>query len=168
MTTSVTVTQLVPSASLFSPVTVDVPDTFSRVSLFQVDDVPTPPRTAVFVASAAWTCSLQSSFSRIAVDSNVPTGAAKLATLSGPKGLSVAPNGDVYLADTESHSVRMIDVRHGTIELIAGTGERGDGPDGDPLNCRLARPHGVFVDADGSVFVGDSEAHRVRVLRARP
>ncbi len=34
---------------------------------------------------------------------------AKDATLSGPKGISVAPNGNVYVADTESHSVRTID-----------------------------------------------------------
>lgn len=92
-------------------------------------------------------------------------GPAKLATLSGPKGLSIAPDGNVYLADTESHSIRMIDLKQGTVELIAGTGERGDGPDGDPLTCKMARPHGVFVDRDGAIFVGDSEAHRVRVIR---
>ena len=92
-------------------------------------------------------------------------GPAKEATLSGPKGVSVAPNGNVYLADTESHTVRMIDVKRGTLELIAGTGEKGDGPEGDPLKCKMARLHGVFVDKDGSVFIGDSEAHRVRVLK---
>ena len=91
-------------------------------------------------------------------------GAAKLATLSGPKGLSIAPNGNVYLADTESHSIRMIDIRKGTLELIAGTGERGDGKDGDPLQCAMARPHGVFIDKDGTIFIGDSETHRVRVI----
>jgi len=94
-------------------------------------------------------------------------GPAKLATLSGPKGLSVAPNGNVYLADTESHSIRMIDLRKQTIELVAGTGEKGDGADGDPLTCKMSRPHGVFVDRDGSIFVGDSEAHRVRLIRAK-
>jgi streptogramin lyase len=95
-------------------------------------------------------------------------GAAKAATLSGPKGLSIAPNGNVYLADTESHSIRMIDVRKGTLELIAGTGTRGDGPqneNGDPLQCAMARPHGVFVDRDGAIYIGDSETHRVRVIR---
>jgi streptogramin lyase len=92
-------------------------------------------------------------------------GPAKLATLSGPKGISVAPGGDVYFTDTESHSIRRIDVRKGTLELVAGTGERGDGPDGDPLNCSLARPHGIFVDADGTLFIGDSENHRVRVIQ---
>jgi streptogramin lyase len=92
-------------------------------------------------------------------------GPAKDATLSGPKGIAVAPNGNVWLADTESHSVRMIDVKNGTLELIAGTGEKGDGPEGDPLKCKMARLHGIFVDKDGSVFIGDSEAHRVRVLK---
>jgi streptogramin lyase len=92
-------------------------------------------------------------------------GPTKQATLSGPKGISVAPDGNVYFADTESHSIRMIDVRKGTIELVAGTGDRGDGPEGDPLKCSLARPHGIFVDADGAIFIGDSENHRVRVIR---
>lgn len=92
-------------------------------------------------------------------------GPAKLAKLSGPKGVSVGPNGHVYLADTESHSIRKFDPIAGTIHLVAGDGTRGDGPDGAPLACRLARPHGVFVDQDGSVFIGDSENHRVRRLK---
>ena len=95
-------------------------------------------------------------------------GPAKLATLSGPKGLSVAPNGNIYLSDTESHSIRMIDVRRGTLELIAGTGSRGDGPEGDPKSCKMSRPHGVFAAKDGTIYVGDSEAHRVRTIRRKP
>jgi streptogramin lyase len=92
-------------------------------------------------------------------------GPALAATLAGPKGLSIGPDGNVYLADTESHSIRMIDVAKGTTELVAGTGEKGDGPPGDAGNCRFARPHGIFVDADGSIFVGDTENNRVRVIR---
>ncbi len=92
-------------------------------------------------------------------------GPASQATFAGPKGIALAPNGDIYLADTENHCVRMIDARTGLVHLVAGTGEKGDGPDGDPRRCRLARPHGVFVDADGTIFVGDSETHRIRVLR---
>lgn len=92
-------------------------------------------------------------------------GPAKAATLSGPKGISVAPDGRVYLADTESHSVRVIDPKAGTIDVVCGTGAKGDGPDGEPRMCRLARPHGVLADRDGAVYVGDSENHRVRVVR---
>jgi hypothetical protein len=58
-------------------------------------------------------------------------------------------------------------VKTGTIELAAGTGVKGDGPDGNPLRCQLARPHGIFIDADGSIFIGDSDSNRVRVLRRK-
>jgi len=90
-------------------------------------------------------------------------GPAVQARLSGPKGIAWAPDGSVYIADTESHTIRRI--KDGTISTVAGTGERGDGPDGDPLQCKTARPHGIFVDRRGIVYIGDSEAHRVRVLK---
>jgi len=93
-------------------------------------------------------------------------GPALQATLSGPKGLAVGPDGNVYLADTESHSIRRLDVRRGTIERVVGTGEKGDGPDGDPAACRLARPHGIWLDPDGTLWIGDSENHRIRRLPA--
>lgn len=92
-------------------------------------------------------------------------GPAKQATLAGPKGVSIGPDGKVYLADTESHSIRVVDPKTGIIDVICGTGQKGDGPDGDGLKCKLARPHGVFVDTDGAVYIGDSENHRVRVVR---
>lgn len=94
-------------------------------------------------------------------------GPAKLATLNGPKGIALDRDGNAWLADTESHSIRMIEAKTGKLQLIAGTGEKGNGGDGDPLRCALARPHGIFVDADGAVYIGDSEAHKVRVLRRR-
>jgi streptogramin lyase len=89
---------------------------------------------------------------------------AKTALLSGPKGIAVGPKGDVYLADTESHTIRVIRRKTGIIETLVGDGTRGDGPDGAPRKCRLARPHGVFVDQQGLVYIGDSSNNRVRVL----
>jgi streptogramin lyase len=95
-------------------------------------------------------------------------GPARLATLSGPKGIAVDAGGNVWLADTESHSIRRIDARSGILDVIAGTGEKGNGGDGDAGRCALSRPHGIFADADGAVYVGDSESHRVRVIRWQP
>jgi len=93
-------------------------------------------------------------------------GPALAATLAGPKGVALDAAGNVYLADTESHSIRYLDIKRGTLELLVGNGQKADGPDGDdPLKCQLDRPHGVFVDRDGAVFIGDSENHRVRVWR---
>jgi sugar lactone lactonase YvrE len=91
-------------------------------------------------------------------------GPAKMAKLSGPKGIAIGPRGDVYLADTENHAIRVIRAASGTIETLVGNGTPGDGPDGAPRLCRLQRPHGIFVDAKGNVFIGDSSNHRVRKL----
>jgi streptogramin lyase len=91
-------------------------------------------------------------------------GPANEATLSGPKGISIGSDQNVYFADTESHSIRRINLQNGQVELVAGTGERGDGPDGDPLKCKFARPHGIFASRSGLIYVGDSENNRIRVI----
>jgi streptogramin lyase len=84
--------------------------------------------------------------------------------LAGPKGISIGPDGHIYFADTESHSIRKVDRITGKVQVIAGTGTRGDGPDGDPLKCALARPHGIFVVPNGDIYIGDSENNKVRVI----
>jgi sugar lactone lactonase YvrE len=90
-------------------------------------------------------------------------GQARTAKLAGPKGLAWWRE-VLYVADTENHAIRRIDLRTGIIRTALGTGQRGDGPEPDPARCALARPHGVFVDARGVLYVGDSEAHRIRML----
>ncbi|MDX2149277.1 MAG: hypothetical protein SFV54_00970 [Bryobacteraceae bacterium] len=91
-------------------------------------------------------------------------GPATKAALNGPKGIALSKTG-LYLADTENHAVRFIDLGTGIILTVAGNGQRGDGPDGDPKNCRMNRPHGVFVSRDRTLYIGDSEAHRIRVMK---
>ncbi len=92
-------------------------------------------------------------------------GDARKAQLSGPKGIAWSPDKSVYITDTESHTIRRIDLRTGVISTAVGTGQRGNGPDGDPLQCKTSRPHGVFIDKKGVVYIGDSESHRIRALK---
>ncbi len=97
-------------------------------------------------------------------------GPAKEATIAGPKGIAVSPDGKmIYLADTETHTVRAVDLTKNppVLRLIAGDGTRGDGPDSpDPLKCRMARLHGVAIDSKtGALYIGDSETHKIRVVR---
>jgi sugar lactone lactonase YvrE len=94
-------------------------------------------------------------------------GPAVKAALNGPKGIAWSRDGGVYLADTENHAIRRIDLKTGIIKTIAGNGQRGDGPETSPPECKMARPHGVFVDKKGVIYVGDSEAHRVRRITGR-
>ncbi|MCX7281747.1 MAG: hypothetical protein NTX21_09390, partial [Alphaproteobacteria bacterium] len=79
------------------------------------------------------------------------------------KGIAYSPDGSLYVSDTENHVIRRVSLRNGTVSTVVGTGQRGDGPDGDPLKCALARPHGLFVNG-GLLYIGDSENHRIRAL----
>ena len=90
-------------------------------------------------------------------------GQARAATLAGPKGLAWWRD-TLYVADTENHVIRAVNLKTGIVRTVLGTGSRGDGPEPDPLRCALARPHGVLADAAGRLYVGDSEAQRIRVL----
>jgi DNA-binding beta-propeller fold protein YncE len=90
-------------------------------------------------------------------------GPARTATWNGPKGIAYAPDGSLYISDTENHVIRRVSLKDGMVTTVAGTGARGDGPDGDPLKCALARPHGVHVSGR-LLFIGDSENHRIRAL----
>jgi sugar lactone lactonase YvrE len=91
-------------------------------------------------------------------------GPAKSARFAGPKGIAWAPDNSLYLADTENHVIRRIELKSGEITTVVGTGQRGDGPDGAARDCHLSRPHGIFVSTAGRVFVADSESHRIRIL----
>ena len=91
-------------------------------------------------------------------------GPALTATFNGPKGIAYSSSDHaLYIVDTENHAIRRLSLATGLLETVLGTGARGDGPDGDPLACSMARPHGVFVH-ERVVYVTDSESHRVRAL----
>ncbi|MBI4905874.1 MAG: SMP-30/gluconolactonase/LRE family protein [Acidobacteria bacterium] len=90
---------------------------------------------------------------------------ARQAKLNGPKGIAWVPDNSVYIADTESHTIRRIDLKTGIITTPVGNGERGDGPEPDPAQCKGNRPHGIYADSKGVIYIGDSEAHRVRILK---
>jgi hypothetical protein len=91
-------------------------------------------------------------------------GPALNAKLGGPKGLAYDGGENLYLADTENHAIRRVNVKTGTITTVLGTGERGTCPAANPTTCKLSRPHGVLF-ANGVLFVADSENHFIRELR---
>ncbi len=90
-------------------------------------------------------------------------GPALQATMSGPKHLCIDRDDTVLIADAECHLVRRYVPATGRIERVAGTGKKGaQGVGGDPLNCELARPHGVTIHPQtGELFITDSYNNRI-------
>lgn len=95
-------------------------------------------------------------------------GSAKTATFNGPKGIALGPDKCLYVVDTENHAIRRLDPAAGTISTIAGVfpaRKGGEGDGGPATRATLDRPHGICVAADGSVYIGDTNNHRVRRVK---
>jgi len=94
-------------------------------------------------------------------------GPALEATFHGPKGLEVDGQGRLFIVDSENDSVRLLDTRTGRVETIAGRGKsrRFSGDDGPARQAELSQPHGICLDRDGTVYIGDTLNHRVRRIQ---
>lgn len=94
-------------------------------------------------------------------------GDARRARLSGPKHLCVDARGDVLIADTDNHRIRVYRPGDGTIRTIAGTGRKGaSGLGGPPTGAELNEPHGVTIGPGGILYISDSMNNRI--LRIAP
>lgn len=89
--------------------------------------------------------------------------------LRHPEAIAVDRQGNLYIADTRNHRIRMVDAL-GLIHTIAGTGEA-SGPtlgDGGPaVEAYLDSPTGVAVAPNGDVYISDTGHNRVRKVEAR-
>ena len=91
-------------------------------------------------------------------------GLATQAQLCNPRGVAVDNAGNVYIADTWNHRIRMVDAA-GIITTIAGDGTTSYGGDGGPAtSAQLSNPVDVAVDNKGNLYVADSSNHRIRIL----
>ncbi len=91
-------------------------------------------------------------------------GAAGRATFNGPKAIRCDRQGNVFVVDTENHSIRKVDVKTLQVSTVAGGRKGGEGDGGDPLKAGLDRPHGCVIDAEGRIYIADSNNHRVRLV----
>jgi sugar lactone lactonase YvrE len=89
-------------------------------------------------------------------------GPARTATLNGPKHVCVDPEGNVLIADTENHRIRMYRAVDATIVNVAGSGRKGTaGVGGPPHEAELNQPHGVTIGPGGVLYICDSSNHRI-------
>ena len=92
---------------------------------------------------------------------------AKQGFLNGPGGMSVGPDGRIYIADVWNQRIRKIDPIFGIIQTVAGTGARAYGGDNSlAVDAHLGNPHDVSVDAAGRVVIADTRHGHVRRVDA--
>ena len=91
--------------------------------------------------------------------------------LNRPLSVAVARNGDLYIADTLNHRVRVITQATGLIHTIAGDGQPGEsgaiGDGGPATAAHLNRPTDVALAPNGDVYIADMGHNRIRVVDAR-
>ena len=92
------------------------------------------------------------------------------AGLKYPKSMFMAPDDQLYLADSGNNMVRRLDLTADpvTITVVAGTTQAkkygGDG--GRATDAQLNTPEGVAVDPAGNLFIADSDNNLVRKVDA--
>jgi streptogramin lyase len=94
-------------------------------------------------------------------------GRASAARLRAPRGLCVAPNGDLLITDADAHVVRRISALTGSIATVAGAGRAGSWGDGSPaVGAALDMPTGIAVSPEGDLFIAERGTNRVRRVLA--
>jgi sugar lactone lactonase YvrE len=81
-------------------------------------------------------------------------GAAASARFQGPQGIAVDGSGNVFVADTDAHTIRRI-TPAGTVSTFAGARNNAGRTDGPLAQARFYFPNDVAVDRDGTMYVSD-------------
>jgi sugar lactone lactonase YvrE len=91
-------------------------------------------------------------------------GPATEASLAWPRDAAVR-DGRLYIADTDNHRVRVVDLSTGVITTAVGDGNPSFGGDGGPPTAAsLKRPWGLGLDGGGNLYVADTMNNRIRMV----
>lgn len=88
------------------------------------------------------------------------TGAS--ASFKDPIGLEIDPYGNLYVSDAQNNKIRKV-TPQGVVTSITGQATPGN-DDGDLASARLNTPFGIAIDADGNLYIGDTNNNLVRKI----
>jgi len=92
-------------------------------------------------------------------------GPAEDASFYSPQGIDIAPDGRIYIADTNNNRIRMIDT-DGIIHTVAGNGSVGIEGDGGPATeASLAYPNDVVAAPNGGYYISQIRYSTYNAIR---
>lgn len=85
------------------------------------------------------------------------------ARLNNPMGIALSSAGDLYVADTNNHTIRKVTTA-GVVTTFAGTAGVAGSADGTGVGASFRNPFSLAFDASGNLFVSDSGNNTVRKI----
>jgi len=79
-----------------------------------------------------------------------------------PRGVAVLPNGNIVVADQNTHRIRLV-TPAGVVTTLAGSGSPAF-VDGTGAGASFNEPYGVAVLSNGNIAVADTANHRIRLV----
>lgn len=89
-------------------------------------------------------------------------GSANVARFSYPSGIATDSAGNLYVADTDNHTIRQI-TPAGAVSTLAGLAGASGSADGVGAAARFTYPTGIAADVNGNLYIADTNNHTIRV-----
>jgi len=91
-------------------------------------------------------------------------GTGTAAGFNDPMGVAFDGEGNLFVADTENHTIRKIVVTTGAVTTFAGSAGNSGSSDGTGTAARFNYPLDIASDKAGNLFVADTENHTIRKI----
>jgi sugar lactone lactonase YvrE len=85
------------------------------------------------------------------------------AMFSYPQALVLDSNGNIFVADSNNHTIRKIDTNN-VVTTFAGSPGSAGTTDATGTSARLSGPAGIAIDAFDNLYVSDTNNHTIRVI----
>jgi hypothetical protein len=106
---------------------------------------------------------LVSTLAGLAGNSGGADGTGSAVRFCSPSAVTVDASGNLFVADTENFTIRLIVAATGKTSTLAGLAGTSGSTDGTGSAARFFQPVGVAVDSSGDLYVADTDNHTIRL-----